>query len=232
MALICNGYRFGHMPHKCLGSLTTIYNGMGFRDMHLPGRNRNITAGQGITDDKVGIPMGYRHGGAWIMPQKPGQLSSHNNVLGLATCSATPFWTMHGTADGTSSCSATGYVVAQGSGTAVGTSTASGSLGAYAWCAGTADGSSTATLNSYATGALSGHIYCNESEATVVQIVDGVLDAMLEDHDVPGSVGEGIGAAGTAGDPWIGSLADYDDASQFGGYMRKLLTTAKFIALK
>lgn len=79
------------MPHKCLGSVATIYFGGGFRDMHLAGRNRNITAGEGIGDDKVGVPMGYRHGGAWIMPQKAGQISSHNNALGAATCSATAF---------------------------------------------------------------------------------------------------------------------------------------------
>ena len=232
MALICNGYRFGHMPHRCIGSATTIYNGMAFRNACLSGRIRNITAGQGITDDKVGVPMGYRHNGAWIMPQKPGNLSSHNNANGAATCTATAFWTMQGVSVGSSTCGATGYVVAQGTGTAAGVGSATANISGYAWCIGTVEGSSSASLTSYATGVLAGHIYCNESEATVVQIVDGVLDAMLEDHDLPGSVGEGIGAAGTAGDPWIGALEDYDDPTQFGGYMRKILTTAKFIALK
>ncbi len=42
------------------------------------GASRNITAGEGITDDKVGIPLGYRNGGAWVMPQKAGHLSAHN----------------------------------------------------------------------------------------------------------------------------------------------------------
>lgn len=46
----------------------------------LTGSMRNITAGQGITNDKVGVPLGYLAGGAWIMPQKAGYLSSRLNA--------------------------------------------------------------------------------------------------------------------------------------------------------
>ena len=42
----------------------------------LTGMRRNLTAGEGITDDKVGLPMGYLAGGSYQLPQKPGQLSA------------------------------------------------------------------------------------------------------------------------------------------------------------
>jgi hypothetical protein len=43
---------------------------------------RNLTAGEGITDETVGVPYGYRAPGAWMLPQKAGALSSHNIVTG------------------------------------------------------------------------------------------------------------------------------------------------------
>lgn len=43
---------------------------------HLTGAQRNLTAGQGISDDKVGIPLGYLAGGSWMLPQKPGNMSA------------------------------------------------------------------------------------------------------------------------------------------------------------
>lgn len=43
---------------------------------------RNLTAGNGITDETVGIPYGYRAPGAWMLPQKAGALSSHNVIAG------------------------------------------------------------------------------------------------------------------------------------------------------
>lgn len=42
----------------------------------LTGMRRNLTAGEGIADDKVGLPMGYLVGGSYQLPQKPGQLST------------------------------------------------------------------------------------------------------------------------------------------------------------
>ena len=58
-------------------------------DICQAGRMRNITAGEGITDELVGIPSGYRHPGAWMMPQKPGALAARNTVSGSGGASAT-----------------------------------------------------------------------------------------------------------------------------------------------
>lgn len=234
MALICNGYRFGHMPHQIRsGMLTTIYNGMGMRDISISGRNRNITAGQGITSDRVGVPMGYLAPGSWILPQKSGNLSSHNNARGLATATATPYWTMRGASAGSSTATLTGYTVAQAAGLIEGECTVTGAVGGYAWCSGQANGSCTASLGSYATGSLSGHIYVNQSEATVTQIVNGIWDADTDEHDLSGSMGEAVKAAGTAGDPWTTELPGSYTGNQAGNIIgKKVLTTAKFLGLK
>ena len=44
------------------------------------GMMRNITAGEGITDDMVGVPMGYADRG-WIMPQKGGMISARTDGI-------------------------------------------------------------------------------------------------------------------------------------------------------
>lgn len=105
-------------------------------------------------------------------------------------------------------CTVTGNLNAAlwGSGQADGSCTVTGQKNALAWCTGQADGTCTASLNSYATGTLSGSIYVNQSEATVVQIVSGVWDAEVTDHEEVGTMGKAMGAAGTAGDPWITPL--------------------------
>lgn len=255
MALIANGHRFGHMPHKWQGSLTTIYNGTGFRNIALTGRMRNITAGEGISSDKVGVPMGYLHNGAWILPQKPGNLSTHNNARGASTATLTMVKGMAiaGASAGTCTVTATAKLVVSasassagtctvsgllnaalwGSGLSEGTCTVTGQKNALAWCVGQADGSCTATLGSYATGTLSGHIYVNQSEATVTQIVDGVWDAETADHEAPGTMGLALKSAGSAGDPWGTVLPGTYTGNQAGNVIgKKLLKKNDFIGLK
>ena len=63
----------------------------------LTGMRRNLTAGDGITDDKVGLPMGYLAGGSYQLPQKPGQLSARAYAI-----------TVDGAASGTSGLPANG----------------------------------------------------------------------------------------------------------------------------
>lgn len=255
MALIANGHRFGHMPHKWQGSLTTIYNGTGFRNIALTGRMRNITAGEAITSDKVGVPMGYLHNGSWILPQKPGNLSTHNNARGEATATltmvqgmaiagasagsctvtATAKLVVSASASAAGSCTVSGLLnaVLWGSGLSEGSCTVTGQKNALAWCIGQADGTCTATLGSYATGTLAGHIYVNQSEATVTQIVSGVWDAETADYDTPGSTGKALSSAGSAGDPWATELPGSYTGQQAGNIIgKKVLTTGKFLGLK
>jgi hypothetical protein len=52
-------------------------------------RIRNLTAGQSGITTYVGYPSGYRHPGAWMMPQKAGTISSRNTITGSGTAAAT-----------------------------------------------------------------------------------------------------------------------------------------------
>jgi hypothetical protein len=110
------------------------------------GRMRNLTAGEGITSELVGIPSGYRHPGAWMLPQKAGALSSHNNTQGssTATLSMASGRNMAATADGVSTASATLQLVVSLAGTAAGSASVSGNVVASLSAAGTSAGSSTA----------------------------------------------------------------------------------------
>ena len=255
MALICNGYRLGQGPHKFIGSATTIYNGSSFRGITITGRLRNLTAGEGLDSDKIGVPMGTLHPLSWIMPQKAGNVSSHNEAQGSATATlqlvagrniagqsdgvadatATAKLVVSTSASAAGDCTASGTLIAilEMSGSAAGGCTASAVKNALAWAAGNIIGASSATLGSYATGRLSGTVYVNQSEATVTQIVDGVWNAQTSDHNDSGTMGEAMGAAGTAGDPWTTELPGSYSGDQAGAVIgNQILTTERFLALK
>lgn len=53
---------------------------------------RNITAGEGITDDKVSLPSGNRHPNCWMMPQKAGALAARNTLVGEGDISDADTW--------------------------------------------------------------------------------------------------------------------------------------------
>ena len=85
MALLQNGF-------KDIAGVFRMYGGgvsNGALPQQLPanyaltGMRRNMTAGEGITDDRVGLPMGYLVGGSYQLPQKPGQLSARAYVIDL-----------------------------------------------------------------------------------------------------------------------------------------------------
>jgi hypothetical protein len=90
MGLLTNGYRdvigvfriYGGTFHNSSFPQGTLGN------YNLTGMKRNLTAGEGITNDLVGIPSGYRNPGAWMMPQKPGALSSRSRIVGSGTVSS------------------------------------------------------------------------------------------------------------------------------------------------
>lgn len=84
MGLLQNGYRdtigvfrtYGGTFHNSSFPQGTLGN------YNLTGMKRNITAGEGITDLKVGLPMGYVMRG-WQLPQKAGMISSRAAVLSV-----------------------------------------------------------------------------------------------------------------------------------------------------
>ena len=159
MALRCNGNQFASSGVQFAGAavvLSAIPSVLQGNFMQT-GRIRNLTAGEGITDDTVGLPSGYRHPGAWMMPQKAGRLTSHNNTQGTSTASAIPI-SLQGLIAGTCTVSATVAAILLMAGQADGTSTASLVRGAKGWLIGESGGVCTVSLVSHAYGELVGSI--------------------------------------------------------------------------
>lgn len=84
MALRCNGFQFASSGVQNFGATVALssYPHTLQGNFSQTNRIRNITAGEGITSDYVGIPMGYVMKG-WMMPQKAGFLSSRSAALGM-----------------------------------------------------------------------------------------------------------------------------------------------------
>ena len=68
------------------------------------------------------------------------------------------------------------------------------------------DGTSSVDASLRGTLSMSAAIYVNQSQATVQELVDGVWNALTADYANPGSTGEALAAAGSAGDPWLTPL--------------------------
>ena len=89
MALRFNGnmYRSVGVQHFGLGVVNSAFPvGLQSNFAHT-NRIRNLTAGESGITTKVGYPSGYRHPGAWMMPQKAGTISARNTITGTGTAS-------------------------------------------------------------------------------------------------------------------------------------------------
>ena len=187
---------------------------------HLTGAQRNLTAGEGIADDKAGIPQGALAPVAWVMPQKAGGLSSHNLARGSATAtiSMASGWNLEGLSEGLSEALATLQLVVSMQGTAAGIATVTGNIlaalgmsgsaagiatnnatiSALAWAIGQADGTCTATLTSYATGRLYGEV-TPFTELSPQGLADAVWSALLSQYPDAGTAGNALSLASSGG---------------------------------
>lgn len=84
MALRSNGNTFSStgVQHFGVTAALSAYPHVLNQNFAQTNRIRNLTAGEGITDDKVGLPMGYVDKG-WMMPQKAGMISSRGANFGF-----------------------------------------------------------------------------------------------------------------------------------------------------
>ena len=85
MGLIQNGYRDAHGCLKFAGGgfSNGAYPAAHHANFHQTGRNRNLFAGEGVTDDKTSVPIGYRPPYTWIMAQKTGGMGvTGRTILG------------------------------------------------------------------------------------------------------------------------------------------------------
>lgn len=223
MAIACNGaqnFSRGVQHFGTAAYLSAIPSQLqqNFRQTN---RQRNLTAGQGITTELVGLPSGYRHPAAWMMPQKAGAISARNTITGSGSIAGTAQSGYNIEADLTGTGGITGSVglivsiaatlVASGGissaqvdalASMVATITGSGSVTATA--AGLAD------LGAALTG--SGAVAANNTalmdivatirgygDLTPEGLRDAVWDAALSNYQLTGSAGKTLELAGSGG---------------------------------
>lgn len=94
MGLVANGFRDKGGLYLTSGATisNTAYPSAIQANSAMSGSLRNLTFGEGITTTLAGVPNGYTHPGAWIMPMKTGAMSSHNNLTGEGTITNADAW--------------------------------------------------------------------------------------------------------------------------------------------
>lgn len=90
MAILANGFRDTLGAFQTFGATVSnnAYPSARWANTHRTAAMRNIDAGEGITDETVSLPSGYRNPGAWMMPQKAGALAARNRITGAGGITA------------------------------------------------------------------------------------------------------------------------------------------------
>lgn len=107
-------------------------------------------------------------------------------------------------------------------------------LNAIAWCVanilgeGEVDGASNLRGDSY----MEANITVSGDVVTAQSCAAAVWNALAAAYNDPGTMGKAMNSASSSGDPWESLLANYTDDATFGAFVKKLLTTGKFIGLK
>ena len=177
----------------------------GERAMWGRGERRNVFAGAASWSDKSGIPSGNLAPSSWVLPLKPGGLSSHNSAEGAAvfTGSLAEGRAVAGSFAGSASFAATGQLVVSGAGSFAGVASFSGSIVATRAAVGSFDGvasfsgavtakgnmagtfagSASFAATRYATGSLSGSF-----APDVTLEAEGFASYLLDSSDVENSL--------------------------------------------
>jgi hypothetical protein len=227
--------------------LNSAYPQQTVANYHPTGAARNITWGEAIPDETVGVPYGVRHPTAWVMPQKPGALASRNEIVGEGGVTAAEAWAVklaQAALTGTGELTATGGLIVQliaaiagsgtisdadikaflqlaaaisGTGDAAGDASGLGALIAALTGTGAADGS-TAT----GTGNMSADLVVTGTGLTTANVGPAVWAAIAALNNTPGSMGEKLNDAGSASNPWTEVIEGGYTAAQ----MLKLIAAA------
>lgn len=233
------------------GNLDPTYNlNLGKRMTFYVGDNNVVNV-----SDRMSQPgSGYRPPYSLVIAPKAGAVSSNYISRGQASSSVAGFlgkFTV-GQSDGVATVSGAMSLIIKAIGSAGGVATVSGvisaSLSAVGSSAGVAtadalisalmsavgqsDGVATVTGISKGNGSVTANIFVNESQASVQQITDGILNAVAADYNESGTIGQKINGAGSAGDPWTTDLSGYNTDGTAGKRLKDTLSTGKFLALK
>jgi hypothetical protein len=178
-------------------------------NFNTPGASRNITAGEGMNNDLVAITSGSRPPYSWVIPTKPGALSSFNQIIGTGNLTAsgamgiTTTSLMEGTStftalgelianmvssiSGTSTFTANASVVINALATLSGTSTFTADIGALAFLDVTMTGTSTFTAGSSGPGTMSAFI-SNAAVLSPEALSVAVWDYLKTNPTTPGTM--------------------------------------------
>jgi hypothetical protein len=192
----------------------------------------------------TGLAQGYRPHYSWLIPYEAGALTSTNvngegeitNALGqngypvtstlagvgtISNAAGALIVEMVATIAGLGGLTASVIGQIQASATLAGTGTVTAAQSALAGMVAALTGTGLLSdAQQEALGEMTADIYVNQSEATVIQIVEGVWNALAAEYNLPATMGEAMNAAGVAGNPWT-------DTTTYGaGTKGKLLQDA------
>lgn len=163
MALLQNGYRDASAGVRIFGATASnnAYPSALQRNNDQTATKRNIFTAEGYSA-KSGIGSGHLHPSSWMLPQKPGGLSSHSEAIGVADWSGSiaAGRNIAGTFDGAATFEGTGQLVVSGVGSFAGVAAFEGNvtaaLGAVGTFAGVASFSGAVTAYGNIVGAFAG----------------------------------------------------------------------------
>jgi len=202
---------------------------------NLTGMKRNLTAGEGITDGKVGLPMGYVAKG-WQLPQKAGMISSRAGGMAVVASGAMlSGFPIVGSADfSISFADAFGQLIASGAGSAaLSITTNSPLLTASIGGMGSATiliNTNTPTLGALANGAGSAEFTVAFAPATIFPLndasplrtgtaslsINGTLVPYAKGFMVGSTADLGLTVAGITNAVWSAPLTNYQDTGTAG----------------
>jgi hypothetical protein len=175
MALHQNGFRDGMRTARFVGA--AVSNNAYPYSLHANwGKfNRNAFTALGWSA-KSGFPSGHLHPSSWVMPQKPGGLSAHNNAAGVAvfTASIAEGRNIAGTFDGAATFEGTGALVVSGVGTFAGVAAFEGNVTAALNGTGTFDGAASFEGTLLATGNMLG-TFAGEASFGAIEYATGSM---------------------------------------------------------
>ena len=149
MAILQNGYRDFSSGVRIFGA-TVSNSAYPYALIGNTSKNslkRNMTAGEGFTNDLVSVPSGYRGQYAYVQPQKAGGLKSFREAEGTAAVSAAIAGGKNAAASvaGSAQVTGTGQLVVSGSASLSGAATVAGN--AFAALLGVANVSASGTVS-------------------------------------------------------------------------------------
>lgn len=221
MGLLANNFRDTLGVYKFYGAgfSNGAYPSAMERNFHRTGAQRNLTAGEGVTNQAAGYPYGYREGGSWSMAQKAGAMSSVNEVRASLTATgnaaqginlisnATLTIVVVGSAAAVAAAAGSSTLAISVSGNAVAPLNATGSatlaISASASASGIASitGAATAAVTGAATTGGIGHMTSLpiSQDLTVDAIASGVWGATAAANNTSGTMGQKLNSAASGG---------------------------------